>query len=152
MLLLLYLIWLILNGRLTVEVCLLGAGIVALIALLAWVLLGYGWKTELRFWKKLPFFLAFLAVLFVHILRANLTVLGIILSRERRIRPVLVQCRTGLQTEFCRFLLANSITLTPGTITVAAQEDRLTVHCLRRDMLADTENGLIVRLLQRLEA
>ena len=86
------------------------------------------------------------------ILLANCSVLRIILSHEQRIRPVLVQCHTGLKTEFCRFLLANTITLTPGTITVSLQEDRLTVHCLRSDMLDDMECGLIVRLLQRLEA
>lgn len=151
MLLLLYLIWLILNGRMTLEICLLGLGIVALIALPARVLFGWGWRSELRVWKKAPLFLAFLAVLLWRILLANFSVLRIILSRGKQIRPVLVQCRTGLKTEFCRFLLANSITLTPGTITVAMEEDRLTVHCLRREMLDDAENGLVARLLRRLE-
>lgn len=152
MLLFLYVIWLILNGSLTAEVCLLGLGLIGLLALPVWVLFGYGWRSELRFWKKLPFFLAFLAVLIGKILLANISVLRIILSREQRIHPVLVHCRTGLQSGFCRFLLANSITLTPGTITVSMQDDRLTVHCLRRDMLDDTERGLVVRLLRRLEA
>lgn len=152
MLLLLYLTWLILNGGLSLEICLLGLGVAALLALLMRVLFGYGLRTELRFWKKLPVFLAFLAVLVWKILLANFTVLRIILDHEQRIHPVLVRCRTGLKTEFCRFLLANTITLTPGTITVSMQDNELTVHCLRKDMLDDTEHGLVVRLLQRLEA
>ncbi|MBQ1409926.1 MAG: Na+/H+ antiporter subunit E [Oscillospiraceae bacterium] len=152
MLLFLYLIWLILNGGLTLEICLLGLGLIALLALPVRVLFGYGWRTELRFWRSLPFFLAFIAVLLWKILLANLDVLQLILNREKKIQPVLVHCHTCLKTEFCRFLLANCITLTPGTITVAMQDDQLTVHCLRKDMLEDTEHGVIVRLLQHLEA
>ncbi|MBO4211978.1 MAG: Na+/H+ antiporter subunit E [Oscillospiraceae bacterium] len=152
MLLFLYLIWLCLNGGLTLEICLLGLGLIALLALPAWVLFGYGLRSELRFWRRLPFFLAFVVVMIWKILLANLDVLQIILNREKKIHPVLVHCHTSLKTEFCRFLLANSITLTPGTITVSMQDDLLTVHCLSKDMLEDTENGVIVRLLQRLEA
>ena len=152
MLLLLYLTWLVLNGGLSLEICLLGLGVVALLALLTRALFGYGLRTELRFWKKLPVFAAFLAVLVWKILVANFAVLRIILDHEKLIHPVLVRCRTGLKTEFCRFLLANAITLTPGTITVSVQDNELTVHCLRKDMLDDTEHGLVVRLLQRLEA
>lgn len=152
MLLFLYFIWLVLNGGLTPEVCLVDLGLIGLLALPVWVLFGYGWRSELRFWKKLPIFLAFLAVLIGKILLANFAVLRIILSREQRIHPVLVHCRTDLRSGLCRFLLANSITLTPGTITVSLQEDQLTVHCLRKDMLDDVEQGRIVRLLRRLEA
>ena len=152
MLLFLYLIWLILNGGLTLEICLLGLGLIALLALAVWILFDYSWQTELRFWRRLPFFLAFVCVLIWKILLANLDVLQIILFREKKIQPVLVRCHTCLKTEFCRFLLANSITLTPGTITVSMQDDLLTIHCLRKNMLEDTEHGLIVRLLQRLEA
>lgn len=152
MLLFLYLIWLILNGGLTLEICLLGLGLIALLALVVWILFDYSWQTELRFWRRLPFFLAFVGVLIWKILLANLDVLQIILFREKKIQPVLVRCHTCLKTEFCRFLLANSITLTPGTITVSMQDDLLTIHCLRKNMLEDTEHGLIVRLLQRLEA
>lgn len=152
MLLLLYLIWLILNGGLSWEICLLGLGLIALLALPVWILFGYGWRSELHFWRRLPFFLAFVAVLIWKILLANLSVLQIILNREKKIYPVLLHCRTGLQSDFCRFLLANAITLTPGTITVSMQGNQLTVHCLRKDMLDDTENGLIVRLLRQLEA
>lgn len=152
MLLFLYVVWLLLNGALTPEICLLGLGLIALLALPIRVLFGYGLRSELRFWRRLPFFLAFVFVLVWKIFLANLDVLQIILFREKKIHPVLVHCHTCLKSGFCRFLLANSITLTPGTITVSMQDDQLTVHCLRKDMLEDTEHGVIVRLLQRLEA
>ena len=57
-----------------------------------------------------------------------------------------------LKTEFARFILANSITLTPGTITVLSEGNTLTVHCLRRELLGDLSESVFVRLLRKMEA
>ena len=64
----------------------------------------------------------------------------------------LVTFRTDLKTEFGRFLLANSITLTPGTITVQVKGDRLTVHCLDKSMLDTSDDGVFQRWIRKLEA
>lgn len=47
-----------------------------------------------------------------------------------RINPGIVEIKTRLQSKFGRALLANSITLTPGTVTVDQQDDVLLVHWL----------------------
>ena len=47
-----------------------------------------------------------------------------------RINPRVVHFRTKLKSEIARVLLANSITLTPGTITIEIDEDHLVVHWL----------------------
>ena len=59
--------------------------------------------------------------------------------------------RVPLRTEFARFMLANSITLTPGTITVDADSDRFTVHCLHGRLIAGIEDSTFVHLLQKME-
>ena len=78
--------------------------------------------------------------------------IGTILGPKRRIDPTVVRVRTDLKTQFARYLLANAITLTPGTLTVQCEDGVLTVHCIRPGLLEDTENGRIVRLLRRMEA
>ena len=47
-----------------------------------------------------------------------------------RINPKVVKIKTKLKSKFARALLANSITLTPGTVTVDLHEDELLVHWL----------------------
>ena len=151
MYLLLYVLWILFNGRLTAEICLLGLAIVALVGLFAWKLLAYTPKTELRLLAKLPLFVVYLFVLRWEILKANFRVAGLIL-RPKTAEPALVTVEIDLRSEFARYILANSITLTPGTITVKLEGKRFTVHCLREDLIEGIETGVFVRLLKKLEA
>ncbi len=144
--------WVLLNGRFTWEVILLGLGILLPEAILLRLLFFYTPKTEWRFLRRLPLFIVYLLVLLFEILKANLKVLCIILFRKIKTNPALRTVTVDLQTDFARFMLANSITLTPGTITVSAEGNRFTVHCLSAEMLDGIEDGIFVRLLRKMEA
>ena len=48
-------------------------------------------------------------------------------------------------------LLANSITLTPGTITVSVEDDRFCVHCLDKELAEGMEDSVFVKLLEEME-
>lgn len=152
MYLLLFGLWLALNGKVTVEICLFGVGVTAALGALAYALFGYTPRREWAFWKRVPLFCVYLAALLFEIVRANAKVLGIILHPKRELRQSLVVVETGLRSRFARFVFANSITLTPGTITVRADGSRFTVHCLSREMIDGVENGTLCRLLRRMEA
>lgn len=152
MYLLLFLLWLVLNGRVTVEICLFGLGITALIGTAAYALFGYTPKRDLRFLLRVPLFLVYIPVLVLQILRASVGVLVAILNPKRPLKQALVVVETGLKSGFALFVLANSITLTPGTISVRSNGSRITVHCLSREMIDGVENGLLCRLLKRMEA
>ena len=143
MYLLLYFFWLILNGRLTWEVALLGLAVVAAVGALAYVLFGYTPRREWRIVKKIPLFMLYVFVLLWEILKANWAVLGFIVNEHRAIEPTLVRFTTSLKTRFGRFMLANSITL---------NGDRLTVHCLKRSMLDTSPDSVFERWISRLEA
>lgn len=148
----LFLFWLLLNGKLTTEVVGLGLVIAALLGALEWGLFGYGPRQELRVLRKAPVFCAYLPVLFWEILKAGLVVGRDILFRRYRLTPTLVTFQTDLKTDFGKFLLANSITLTPGTITVEVKGDRLTVHCLDKSMLDTSPDGTFQRWIRKMEA
>lgn len=152
MYLLLFALWLLLNGKVTLEIILFGIGIIALLALLCYVLFGYTPKKELRLYRKVPLFFCYLGVLLWEVLKANFTVLGIILNKKKKITPALVTVRVDLRTDFARYMLANSITLTPGTITVETDGNEFAVHCLSAEMIEGIETGSFVRLLRKLEA
>jgi multicomponent Na+:H+ antiporter subunit E len=61
---------------------------------------------------------------------ANLHVAKIILSPSLPIRPLLVHYRASQKTDLGRAIYANSITLTPGTITTGVDGDDLEIHSL----------------------
>lgn len=149
---LLFCFWLLLNGNVTLEIVLLGLAVTALMALLEYTLFGYTPKTEGMLLRKAPVFCAYIPVLMWEILKAGWAVSKVVLFRRYKVTPTLVTFRTNLKTEFGRFLLANSITLTPGTITVQVKGDRLTVHCLDKSMLDTSDDGVFQRWIRKLEA
>ena len=149
---LLFCFWLLLNGNVTLEILLLGLAVTALMALLEYTLFGYTPKTEGMLLRKAPVFCAYIPVLMWEILKAGWAVSKVVLFRRYKVTPTLVTFRTDLKTEFGRFLLANSITLTPGTITVQVKGDRLTVHCLDKSMLDTSDDGVFQRWIRKLEA
>lgn len=149
---LLFLLWLILNGQVTLEIVILGIVLVALVLLAMTRLTDYSFKGELKIWKKVPLALAYVFVLIWEILKANRNVARIILDRRIKVEQTVVYVDIDLKTDFCKMLMANSITLTPGTMTASVDGNTFTVHCLSREMLDGIESSTFVRLLQRLEA
>jgi len=70
--------------------------------------------------------------LFWQIVLSNIHVLKVALSPRMNdlISPKMVQFKTDVTEEISMFVLANSITLTPGTVTVRVEEKRFLVHAL----------------------
>ena len=65
--------------------------------------------------------------------------------------PVIVEFHSGLKTQFQNVLLANSITLTPGTITVFQEGDHFVIHALRREYAEGLESSSFIKLLDKLK-
>ncbi len=151
MIVILFLLWLILNGKVTLEICLFGVGITALIYTFVHFAFGLGLKDEVRFWKKAGLLFCYIVVLVVEVLKANFSVMRIILHRKIEYHPAIVRIRVPLKRNFTRVLLANSITLTPGTITVDLTGDEYTIQCLDRAAAEGLEDGIFVRMLKKID-
>ena len=93
----------------------------------------------------------YLPVLFYEILRANLQVAYIVLHPDLPIRPGTVRVRTSLKSDSGRAALANSITLTPGTLSVDIDDEEgvLYVHWLTVE--AEDEEGATRMIVSRFE-
>ncbi len=83
----------------------------------------------------------YLGVFFVALIRANLDVARRVLSPALPIRPNVVEVRTGLKSPLGKLVLANSITLTPGTLSVDLQDDRILVHWIDCAPGSDIDNA-----------
>ena len=63
----------------------------------------------------------------------------LIWSPEKEIEPRVTSFHTRLKTDAGKVVLANSITMTPGTITVDVQDDLFLIHCLDESFDVGTE-------------
>ena len=151
MYLLLFGLWLVLNGRVTAEICALGAVISAAVFGFLCRFMDYSLKKEFLVFRLIPLFIQYFWVLVKEIVKANVCVLKIILSPELQPEPALVFFETDLTTGMAKMMLANSITLTPGTITVSVEDNRFCVHCLDRELAEGMEESVFVELLKEME-
>jgi len=152
MFILLYVLWLILNGRITLEICLFGVAISALIYLFMCRCMDFSINKDLRLIRNIGYGIAYFFVLLKEILVSNFKVMSIILFKRIPITPALTEVRVELKTRMAQTLLANSITLTPGTITVKVEGDVFTVHCLSAELIEGIEDSTFVKLLRKMEA
>ncbi|MBO4376428.1 MAG: Na+/H+ antiporter subunit E [Lachnospiraceae bacterium] len=151
MLVLLLLLWIIYNGQITVEILLFGVAFAGLIFAFMCKFMGYSLKKDCIYMSMLPLILEYVAVLFIEIVKANIAVVPYMLFKNKKQEPVLIFYQTKLKTKTARVILANSITLTPGTITVSQEEDQYIIHCLNASMFEGSEDGIFVRLLTKME-
>lgn len=90
--------------------------------------------------------------LLVQIVKANFDVARIVLSRKLDISPTIVKVSSLQQTDLGRVIFANSIILTPATLTMDIHEGVLTVHGLTQRSAAEVEEGEMNRRVARLES
>lgn len=79
------------------------------------------------------------------IIKSSLEVARLVLSPSLPISPTMVELTTREASDTGKVILGNSITLSPGTVTIDVYEDRLLVHCLTRESAV----GLLEQEAQR---
>ena len=89
--------------------------------------------------------------LLLEILKSSWDVTKTILSPKLPISPTMTIVRASQRTNAGLATYANSITLTPGTITVAVRGDEFTVHALRSEGADDLESGGMDRRVRQFE-
>ena len=146
-----FLAWIIFNGNITLEIVIFGVVIAAVVLAFMCKFMDYSLKKEKNVYKKSIWFLAYAVLLIREIIKANLAIIPRILTVEEEMDPVIVKFKTSLKTDFAKMLLANSITLTPGTITVDLQGDEYTIHCLDTTLAEGLENSDIEKALHKLD-
>lgn len=151
MYLLYFLLWVIFNGNFTLEICLFGIVIAAVIFAFTCRFMDYSVGQEIKNIRKVGKFLRYVGVLLIEIVKANFIVIHMILSEREEVEPVLVNFRSDIKTPAGRAFLANAITLTPGTITVQLEESNYVVHCLDESLAEGMDDSVFVKLLADLE-
>jgi len=121
-------LWLLLSGHYTPLILSFGVGSVILVVYLAH-------RMDVADHEGVPLYLGSRLLrygpwLMKEIFVANVAVAKIILSPKLPISPIMVHFQGSQKTDVGRFLYANSITLTPGTITTGVEGNEFEIHAL----------------------
>lgn len=84
-------------------------------------------------YHRAPQLLLYTGWLLIQIVKANVAVIVRVLGPRHAIDPAVVRLRTRARTDLGKALFANSITLTPGTVTLDVDGDKVLVHALVRE-------------------
>ncbi len=151
MIFILYILWFIFNGRFTAETAVVGLIVCCALYFFLCRFLGYSIKNDIASIKKIPLFIVFFVVLFFHIVLSNISVIKIILSPNKKPESKFVTFNPGLKKFTSKCILANSITLTPGTYTLKLEDGQYTVHALVPDFAKDLNNMPVLKYIRKME-
>jgi multicomponent Na+:H+ antiporter subunit E len=151
MYLLYFVLWIIFNGNITLEICLFGIVIAGAIFAFTCKFMDYSIEKEKKNIRKFFKCIRYVCVLVIEIVKANFAVIHMILSEKEELEPALVSFHSDMKTPAGRAFLANAITLTPGTITVSLENADYVVHCLDSDLAEGMDRSVFVELLTDLE-
>lgn len=123
----LVLLWLLLAPQFEISSLLLGMFISLIIVLFTYE------KEESKIarpFELVKTHLHFIIVLLIEIFKANIDVAKIVLSKNMEIQPHYLTYQPQLRSSYVAVLLANAITLTPGTLSVDYNEEGYVIHAL----------------------
>jgi multicomponent Na+:H+ antiporter subunit E len=143
--------WILLSGKFDLFHLTLGVISSALVSFLSTDLFMYEQgknrvSTGLRFLMYLPWLLYQIVLSTLHV-----TFLALHPKMKDQIDPTIVTFKTTLKTDIAKVALANSITLTPGTITIRVVDQVFHVHAISRKAAAGLPGEMEERLAKVFE-
>ena len=146
------LFWIVLNSRFTLEVVLIGVLITAFISLFTYRIVGISFKKELNIWRIFgKHFLVYGAMLIGGMIKSNLQMIKIILSKDSGEKAQILYFDTPVKSDFAKIVLMYSIMLTPGTVAFEAEEERFGIHAINEKMGKNIEQSIFVKKLNKIE-
>lgn len=142
-------LWVVLNGRLTLEIAIIGALVSAALTVFSAHLNRHTLRHELSRPLHAVTYARYMWRLLVEIVKSGVIMIDFILHPSREVQPQLIYFHSGIQDSARNVILANSITLTPGTITVGLRGDQFHVHALDKSFLNGIDDNELVHILQQ---
>ena len=147
-----WVLWVILNGRITLEIAIIGVVISAALTLFSAMLNRHTLRHELTRPLHAVTYAAYMWRLFIEIINSGLAVIRLVLHPSQEVKPQLMYFHSGITDSARNVIMANSITLTPGTITVGLRGDQFHVHALDASFLNGIDDNALLHMLQKKEA
>ena len=141
-----FILWLLLTSTLRIQFVITGVIISLLTAFIFGGMFLKNWKKVFQI-KRYIWFLWYLIIFLLECIKANFDVAYRVLHPALPIKPGIIKARTNLRTDIARAILANSITMTPGTLSVDIIGEHIFVHwiCVRDEDLEACRLAIVDR-------
>ncbi len=122
-----FLFWLAYTASFAVEEMIIGIIIATLLSLFTYKSFTQ-LKSDNNIFKRIISFIAYIPIFVIEMVKANIDVARRVINPNLPINPGIVKINTDLSSDYAKLFLANSITLTPGTLTMDVKDDSLYIH------------------------
>ena len=143
------LFWIIISENAKIETICIGIIISLLVVTLNKDLMSI--HRKLNFRRNSGLWISYTTLMLKEILVSNINVAKIVLSPKIVISPQIITIRTKIKSDFNKTIFANTITLTPGTLTISMDEDKVLVHCLKGEYSKDLTNSTFEKIIMKVE-
>ena len=143
------LFWMILSENAKAQTICIGIIISLLVTILNMNLMRSNRKFNFK--KNIVGWISYTILLIKEILVSNFNVAKIVLSPKIVISPQVVTIKTKIKSNFHKTIFANSITLTPGTLTISMEGDKIAVHCLKGEFVSGITNSTFEKIILKVE-
>jgi len=142
----------VLNGRITIEVVILGIFVSTMMSWFTYRLMGISFAQEKVVWTKYgKHFFSYTVLLLKYIIIANFQMIRLVLFPSNQVKPLLVYFKSPVDSNFAKIMLTYSIMLTPGTVIFELEDDRFGVHAIDPKMVTDINKSIFVNKLNKIE-
>ena len=148
----LFLLWIIFNGRITGDVLISGVLVAFFISVFCCRYLGYRMKIGRPVFKRCFMLFRYLPLLIWEMVKANFQVIGVVLSPKIKIRPCIIHFQPQIKSTLGRVLLANSITVVPGSVTCEMTDKGYSVHALTPQIARAQQYSAFEKLILKMES
>ncbi len=145
--LLLFVLWLLLAGTDPQE--LIVGGITALLLSLQFSSKAKIFAEVNISFRSFYFLILYIFIFLIALIKSNLDVARRVLDPKLPINPGIVKVKTKLSSKLGRIMLANSITLTPGTLTVETKDENYYIHWI--DVTSPDINSATEAIVRKFE-
>lgn len=151
--LLMFVLWIAMSGKFDLFHLILGVISSAIVAKMSGDLLfqdrqkGFGYRL-----LQAGRFVHYVIWLLYEIIQANMYVVKLALTTKKMeevLDPYIFSFKSHLKTPFAQFVLANSITLTPGTVTIRIEDGVFFVHAITGHAAGDLEECAVINSMER---
>lgn len=101
--------------------------------------------------NKLYLWFLYTIILIKEVIIANVLVAKIVLNYKEETDSFIISYKTNLKSDLYKTIFANSITLTPGTITIDLKDDIYIIHCLKKEFAQGIYDSKFEKILLKLE-
>ncbi len=130
-----FIVWIALTDIKSYEEIIVGLVLAVLISLLAGHFLVTTEKSQHPF-RRVLYFIIYIFKFFWEMIKANIEVAYLVIHPYLPIKPGIVKIKTDLKKDSAITILSNSITLTPGTLTVDVNREtrEMYIHCIKAEV------------------